>query len=99
MAYGCRYGPETYANAVSGAHKYRYTVGKGGTKFRGNLHSDQILPANSRVGARRDAKFRVSTRAAMPVDQSLPNPDRIIRPAAQFVRRLFAVRVGQAEDE
>jgi hypothetical protein len=42
MAYGCRYGPETYANAIGGANNFQYIVEKGGTKFLGNLHSDQM---------------------------------------------------------
>src|SRR6266511_423893 len=36
------YGPKTYANAIGGANKFQYIVGNGGTKFRGNLHSDQM---------------------------------------------------------
>jgi len=42
MAYGCRYGPETYANTIGGANKFQYIVGKGGTKFRGNLQSNKM---------------------------------------------------------
>src|SRR6266498_1512330 len=57
MAYGCRYRnphylpiaavskslwAKTYANAIGGANKFQYIVGNGGTKFRGNLHSDQM---------------------------------------------------------
>jgi hypothetical protein len=42
MAYGCRYGPENYANAIGGANKFQYIVEKGGKKFRGNLHSNKM---------------------------------------------------------